>query len=867
MKHGVKPCALAVSLALMGLSSGLTHAQQDTSTEQTASGMERIAVTGSRIKRTDIEGPSPIQSIDATMIEGMGYENLQQLLERMPSTGAGTFSTRGNSQDSTANGAAAVSLRGMGPDATLVLINGRRVAISAFAESITNSFVDINSIPVSAIERIDILKDGASAIYGSDAVAGVVNVILKKDFDGLEINVGYGGTDGDASYDETTMNMVWGNQSDKASTTVIIDYFKNSRLAADEMGRFGTANQEPYGGMDFRSSRGYPGYFYVDGVKTIDPDCPADSATASGSCLFDYGPFGLTIPEAERVGFIGQFDYKLSSDLTAFMEVAVQHNTSEAGGAATPLDEDAGLTAPGSHPNNPFGQDVEIGRYRPVDAGARRWDISTDTLRFVAGLKGMIGDYDWEASVQKGRSKSEQTGNQSQGWVRVDWLQEQINLGNYNPFGGVTNPQSVIDEITTSLVRRGESRMTSADAHISGEAFDFGDDVVMMAAGVEYREEQVSDIPDIQFQQGLIFGTESVSANAERDQYAAYLELSIPLLEELELQLAGRYDHYSDFGSTTNPKIALRWAPNDEVTVRGSWAQGFRAPSLAQVGLGPSEKSQFFVDSYRCEATGLDCESLDYNIQFSGNPNLEAEESESWNVGVIWAPVQELGLSVDVWSITQDNKIDEQQFGLVYDAECNDQNSEICVRLPPQDGASLGVLQKIFNTYQNVTSQEASGVDFSANYMLAMQEYGELKFNLDWSYLNKFEKDNLDYTGEYGYPEHRWLFGTTWRLGAFDANLNISYIGEFEDTPDIDFDGILDFEDNTSRTVDSQVLVDLQGGWNYSDNVRLVVGVNNLFDEEPPFAIGDGDGDLYGYVSSIHNPRGRFLYTKATFRF
>lgn len=151
--------------------------------------------------------------------------------------------------------------------------------------------------------------------------------------------------------------------------------------------------------------------------------------------------------------------------------------------------------------------------------------------------------------------------------------------------------------------------------------------------------------------------------------------------------------------------------------------------------------------------------------------------------------------------------------------------------------------------------------------MLAMQEYGELKFNLDWSYLNKFEKDNLDYTGEYGYPEHRWLFGTTWRLGAFDANLNISYIGEFEDTPDIDFDGVLDFEDNTSRTVDSQVLVDLQGGWNYSDNVRLVVGVNNLFDEEPPFAIGDGDGDLYGYVSSIHNPRGRFLYTKATFRF
>ena len=864
MKQGVKRTAMAVSLAIFGVSTIPTALAQQT--QGADNEVERIAVTGSRIKRTDMEGPSPIQSIDASMIDGMGYENLQQLLERMPSTGAGTFSTRGNSQDSTANGAAAVSLRGMGPDATLVLINGRRVAISAFAESITNSFVDINSIPVSAIERIDILKDGASAIYGSDAVAGVVNVILKKDFEGLELNLGYGGTTG-PSYDETTASMVWGAQSDKSSSTVILDYFNNSRLSADEMGQYGTANQSAYGGMDFRSSRGYPGYFYVDGVKTIDPDCPEDSATESGSCLFDYGPYGLTIPKAERVGLIGQFDYQINADVTAFMEVAVQHNTSEAGGAATPLDEDAGLTVPGTHPDNPFGQDIEIGRYRPVDAGARRWDISTDTLRMVAGLRGVFMDYDWEASIQKGRSKSEQSGNQSQGWVRVDWLQDQINLGNYNPFGGVTNPDEVINDITTSLVRRGESRMTSVDAHITGEAFDFGDDVVMMAAGVEYREEEVSDIPDIQFQRGLIFGTESVSAQAERDQYAAYLELSIPLAEQLELQLAGRYDHYSDFGSTTNPKVALRWAPTDEVTVRGSWAQGFRAPSLAQVGLGPSEKSVFFVDQYRCAATGLDCESLDYNIQFSGNPGLEAEESESWNVGVIWAPVEALGLSIDVWSITQDNKIDEQQFGLVYDAECNNQNSEICVRLAPQAGESLGVIQKIFNTYQNVSSQEASGVDFSANYGLSLNNYGDLKFNLDWSYMNEFEKDGLDYTGEYGYPENRWLFGTTWMLGAFDANLNISYIGEFEDTPDIDFDGILDFEDNQSRMVDSQFLVDLQGGYNVSDSVRLVLGVNNLFDEEPPFAIGNGDSDLYGYVGGIHNPRGRFLYTKATFRF
>lgn len=297
--------------------------------------VERIEVTGSRIKRSDMEGPSPVQSISRADIDNMGYDNLQQLLERMPVAGSGTFSTRGNNQDSTANGSAAVSLRGLGADATLVLINGRRVAISAFAEGITNSFVDINSIPVSAIERIDILKDGASAIYGSDAVAGVVNVILKKDIDGIEVNLGYGGTDG-PNYEETSASIVWGTSNEKSSASVIIDYFKNTSLSSSEMGSLGTADQRALGGEDFRSSRGFPGYFYVDGVKTIDPACPADSATASGSCLFDYGPYGYIAPASERIGAISQFEYNFDNGITAFLEMAVQHNSSVAMGAPTP---------------------------------------------------------------------------------------------------------------------------------------------------------------------------------------------------------------------------------------------------------------------------------------------------------------------------------------------------------------------------------------------------------------------------------------------------------------------------------------------------------------------------------------------------
>ncbi|GGP86591.1 TonB-dependent receptor [Shewanella ulleungensis] len=846
-------CAIAVSLSFAPVSF-IAQAADDAQAK-----VERIEVTGSRIKRTDIEGPSPVQSLSKDDIANMGFDNLQQLLERMPANGSGAFSTRGNSQDSTANGGASISLRGLGPDATLVLINGRRVGSSAFAEGISNSFVDINNIPVSAIERIDILKDGASAIYGSDAIAGVVNIVLKKDIEGIEINLGYGDDSG-TGYDETTASLVWGVKADKGSASIILDYFTNGTLSAEDMGRFGTANQSPYGGEDYRSSRGYPGYFYVNGVKTIDPDCPADSATASGSCLFDYGPYNMTIPTSERVGAIGQFDYMLGEDLTAFLELSVQHNTSEAGGAPTPLDEDAGLTVPGSHPNNPFADDavIDIGRYRTVDAGARRWDIESDTMRIVAGLRGVINDWDWEVSAQRGRSESTQTGDRSQGWVRTDYLQAEIDAGNYNPFGGVTNSQDVIDRITTSLVRQGKSSITAYDASITGQAFTIADRDIMMAAGAEYREESVSDVPDEQFQRGLIFGTEAISAFGSRDQHAAYVEFSIPMTDSFELQLAGRYDSYSDFGSTTNPKIAFQWGISDELTARGSWSTGFRAPSLAQIGLGPSEKSDFLVDSYRCAADNVDCELLDYNFIFAGNPDLDAEESETWNVGMIWAPSQQFDIGFDLFNIVQDNKIDSLQNQDLYDEHCGDQNSTVCLRNAPQAGETFGTIDVIKSGFVNIGSQEVQGLDLSTHYALELNNYGDVKFGLEYSYLISFEKEidgeTIDYTGEYEYPQHRWLATTNWMMDDFAANVNLSYIGEFEDY-------------NKTRTVDAQLLVDMSGSYRINDMFKLSVGVNNVFDEEPSFAIGDGDADLYGYAMGVHNPLGRYVYTKVTMKF
>jgi outer membrane receptor protein involved in Fe transport len=844
--------------------------------EQDVEQMGEVVVTGSRIARAgDFESASPVDVIDRTSIEKAGFANLQQLLEKLPANGNGAFSTRGNNQDSTANGAASISLRGLGADATLVLVNGRRVAISAFAESITTNFVDINSIPVAAIERVEVLKDGASALYGSDAVAGVVNIILRKDFDGLELAGSFGQTT-ESGYDEQNYSAVWGFGGDDNNVTFIFDYFKNSTLENVERGTLGSANQTPQGGEDFRSSRGYPGRFFVDDVIERDPACPpGDIAGATGNtCVYDFGIWNLLVPEAERGGLMMMAHQDFGNGAQLFVELAAQHNNSKAQGAPTPLDEGAGLTVPTTNPGNPYvgATTLGISRYRTVDAGPRTWHIETDNLRGVVGVRGEFGDWDYEVAMQRARSETEQSGDRSDGWVRTDFLQQQINLGAYNPFGATQNPQDVIDQITTSLVRRGKAELTMYDASLSGSLFEFGDDAVRMAAGVEYREESVADVPDDQFQRGLIFGTESVSAAGSRNSWGAYVEFAVPLFKGLDLSAALRYDDYSDFGDTTNPKLSLRYAPIDSLAFRASWGTGFRAPSLAQVGLGPSQESRFFTDTFGCADNTVYCAATDYVIVFTGNPDLRAEESESFNVGVSFESAG-FSASLDYWDITQDDKIDEA-IGFTYQEECDDQASTICIRGTPLAGDELGPLQQINATFDNINKQSVNGIDIEASYHFDVGG-GRLGFGLIYSHMLDFERVELgpngdfvtrDLTGEYEYPEDRATLSADWDNEKWGVRAAVNYIGSFQDMPDSNFDTVPDYENDT-RDVGSMTTVNLQGRFNFTEDIKFLLSVDNAFDEAPPFAIGDGNNDLYGYVQSTHNPRGRFWTARAIFTF
>ncbi len=864
---------LGACVALLG-SLAATPVQAQQAADQP---LTEVVVTGSRIARAPgDDGPSPLIIVDRDTIEKSGYSNLQQLLEKLPVNGNGAFSTRGNNQDSSANGAASISLRGLGADATLVLVNGRRVAISAFAESVTTSFVDINSIPVAAIERVEVLKDGASAVYGSDAVAGVVNIVLRKNFDGFEASGVFGVTT-EKGYDEKSASVIWGTGSEDANITVILDHFSNSTLENKERGTLGSANQTAQGGEDFRSSRGFPGRFIVNGVTRIDPGCPTDRI-AGQTCLFDYGPFNLLAPEAKRTGALLLGHKKLSDNLEVFTEIAAQHNTSIAQGAPTPLDESAGLTVPVTHPNNPFvgATSIDIGRFRTVDAGPRVWHIDTNNLRAVLGLRGSIGGWDWEIAGQRAQSESDQTGSRSDGWVRTDFLQTEINAGRYNPFRGVINSPATIAAITTSLARQGSSSLTTFDSQITGKLFEISGRAVRMAAGLEYRKEDVTDVPDDQFQRGLIFGTEAVSAAASRHNWSAFVEFAVPLLDQLELEVAGRFDDYSDFGNTTNPKVALRWTPTDALAFRASWGTGFRAPSLAQIGLGPSQDSLFFADTFGCADNVTYCAPTDYTIVFSGNPNLQAEESDSLNFGVAWKFADSFNATLDYWDLKQKKKIDRVPFGFLYSQFCNVQNSTVCRRGAALPGDVLGPLQSVNTSFINISEQAATGLDLALTWNGELAG-GKLRVGLDYSYLMDFDRVELNATGtgfvtrslagEYKYPESRFTLTGDWDRNDWGLRASLSQVGSFEDTPDIDFDGTLDYDRNKSRMVGAFTTLNLQARYSGFTNTVVSLNIDNALDEAPPFAIGDGDVDLYGYVSSQHNPRGRFVSAKVTYKF
>ena len=859
---------LAALVTLLGTSLATSTgyaavADEESEDKSSAAVLQRLNVTGTRIRQIDMEGSSPVVSLDRDAIEQSGAMSLQDLLALLPEAGSGSFSTIGNDQDDTAPGGAGISLRGLGADATLVLVNGRRVAVSPWAKGITTSFVDINAIPLAAIERVEVLKDGASALYGSDAIAGVVNIILRESYNGVTLTGSFGDSTADEDASETRLSLMLGASGDAGRGLVVIDYYKRNALAYSDREVSETLDHRSQGGTDMRSAGGYPGTFLTpDGVWHIDPACPPEQIS-NGFCRFDYIKHQYASPQTERVGAFATWTYDLSQMTQLFTEVQMQRNNTLVVGAPSPTFFN--FTIPAAHPDNPYGADLQMA-YRFVESGPRAFDIDVTNLRGLIGLRGMFMGWDWETAYHISRSEADQVG--ISGMVNQLLAQQAIDDFSFSPFGGASNPAAVVDGFTVPTVREGQSRMEMVDARLSGPIMQMPFGFLGFAAGLEYREESIRDEPDLQFQQGLIIGTEATQARGERDVTSGYIELLVPAWEGLEVQLALRYDDYSDFGSTTNPKVGVLYQLNPSVSLRGSWGTGFRAPSLAQVGLGPTDESPVLVDELRCAtAGGTYCDPAEFPVMYSGNPDLDAEESESLVLGAVLQISDPLAVTLDYWRYEIEDGITTDTRQLLL-AEANDPTSlppgTIVRGTPSADDVLAGVpgrITEINDVLRNAATQETDGIDFGIRYR-QQSEIGLFSGSFSVTHVLSFDEQlneaapTEDLNGKFERPETRWSLTADLDRGTWGATAIVHYIGEFDDNDDA---GPV----SAARTVDSWTTLDLQTRVTMPWSGEVRVGMTNVLDEEVPFSAGT----FQGFVPSTHDPMGRFAYVAYTHRF
>lgn len=951
----IKPSCLAMAVCSTLLSPIYVNAAEQNASDEKS--VEKIVVTGSRIKGVDLEGKQPLVVINADDIRKSGATSVSELMRQISQTrgGEGSFSTSesGATSTSTPAGQAAASLRGLGPSSTLTLINGRRVAASSFASG-TQNFVDVNSIPLAAIERIEVLATGASAIYGADAVAGVINYILKKDYQGAELNLSYGNSFESTNEGKMNVNLVLGTDLAGGNLTVFADYYKRDAFSAQDRDFTRTpslVNSYSYLPKDT------PNIYYYSarsGNELGNPDCKSEFVTTEFGediCAYYRNEDDMLNSDLETAS-LGFIYSKEIGDLVWDTDFFYSHSDSQAISAPAAINQvddsegpwanETSLAVFSDEVRNDLLDQMYIDPYDTI-AGRELWgfrydarfgtprtvEVQTNALRIVSGLSGDIGEWEWESAVTLSKSESEQKASAgiynrykyhallsgelcSDGSI-ADYDQSSDNLScgagdllaMYNPFlaGDSANNDllAMSQEIPT---RDGESTVYGWDARVSGDLFEFNDQIIRAAFGIEARKEEITDIPSLNARARAeneylvdVFGFGSSLSEADRFQWGMFAELNIPLNDIVELQLAGRYDDYDDFGDTFNPKVAITVRPIDELILRASWSTSFRAPSLTQAGV----KLRTTTATYDCGANqsvaDLYCEGAgdqrSPNVLELGNANLRAEESESISVGFAYSPTDNTTLTVDYWNFQHDGLVDTDMTGALASAT-NDASLRHCGIVPEgetgisyeedlclvsdlngltieDDGANLSEILDAWVDFddpryaelplyrdhiiqlENTGEQNVSGVDLSFVHSVVFSQ-GELSFSVDATHYLEFERNKAgsfeleELIGTWRYPENIAMARVAWSGDAFYTSLTVDYTSEYQDDieglknrqiEEIDELGLLD--ENGQRDVDSWLTVRANIGYDF-ENMNINFTINNLLNEEPPVAYGSSRG-------------------------
>ncbi|WP_257386635.1 TonB-dependent receptor domain-containing protein [Tahibacter caeni] len=968
---------------------------------------EEIVVVGTHIRGAQTTAALPVVVVGQDQIDAASAVSGDELLRFIPQMGDVLFDASNNPQTSNAarGDVNSVNLRSLGVGNTLVLLNGRRLVQHPTSQGTSDTGTvpvqsfNSNAIPVAGLERLEVLLDGAAAIYGADAVAGVVNTVLQNDFDGFRVDTRYGTAEG-TSMDEFETSLFAGWNRDRDNLSLFVNYVDRSELwaadqdytASDDLRPLfagypdfanvasldGRASNTPWARLsvgtrpvirsDGTAVTNSAGAFHVQpqdfgcGVAFGDDLCLASGNhnfnTTNREMRYDTRHGTTVRPSVERLNTYLTGHYELTPDVEAFGELGFYRAVSEA--VQPPVVNLNSIWIPASNYWNPFGPThfadgtlnpnrlpnlsgvpdaglpVQMTNYRYVDAGFQRVRVENYQSRFVGGLRGEWGGFDWESALVYSEAQAEDRSPN----IDMTALQRQLALSTpdaYNPFGGGCagtptygdcSPSSpaAIDAIVFDLVRKSRTTLSMADFRLSrGDLFALPAGPAGIAFGLEARRETQRDDRDANLD-GTITFTDSVTGQTNLSNVAAvspnpdtegarnvgsgYVELAlplvspamdVPLVRQLDMQLAGRYEHYSDFGSVAKPKIALAWDLVDGLRLRGSYSEGFRAPNLEQTNATQYSRLANGVDHVRCEAdlragridSFAECSqnTAGVSLLVAGNPALEPEESTNTSFGVVFQPTflpEKLGrvtLTVDRWRIRQEQIVGllgvQTALTLDYLQRVGGGANPLVVRAAPTPedialfaGTGIdpaGQVISVADRFINLQPQTAGGLDFGLNWALRGTRFGNFNIDLNATKLLEFTRDpgpivNALYAardagtidantplpdptrliGQNGRPQWRASGALTWSRGPWRAGISSQYMSGFEQPDLLGVSG-------APFKVEHQLLTNLYGQYRFYNETTLRVGVRDVTDEGPSLADG-------GYRGSLQNPWGRYWY-------
>lgn len=936
-----------MGLSALALSAALAtpaHAQQPAS-----DGRDTIVITGSRIRVDPLDQLQPITTVGEEDIDKTGLTSTADILQRLP-IASGGLNQRNNNSGNFGNppdgggvgaGAAEIDLRYLGSRRVLVLVDGLRWVQGASASGVPGS-VDLNTIPAGMIERIEVLQEGASPIYGSDAIAGVVNIITKKHQDGLEASVQLGGYDeGDGFTQE--YNLSFGINDDRTSAVLGVSYLdQEGVLSADRpttafptpgatsclqggcssgtpLGRFIVTDPNTGTAMDMTlRSALLPGQ--VPAYNPANPTGPAspfkDFTTAD---RFNFQPFNYVVTPSERLGFFAQIEHEFAENLRFTGKATYVNRRSANQAAPLPLfvGPDAGngnlldqVTIDATNPFNPFGFDLEAGTLtfigrRLVEAGPRHYEQDINTWNLTGTLSGDVNLFDrnwfWDVNAVWSRNNAEQTFT---GNVNAQRVQQALGplaqcTGPCTPlnlFGGAgtITPQQLA---FIGFVQHDSSEQELRDfsANVTGDLFTLPAGPVQIALGLEHRETEGSFQPDAIVAAGLSSDIPAQPARGSIDVDEAYVEFSIPVLKdmplakELSVSLAARTFDYSTSGGDDTIKAGAVYRPIDDVLIRASWGQGFRAPSIGELFGTASRFDQEVVDpcsnflglnggvvrsatiQQNCIARGVPANGsyVQLNPQISvitsGNPNLTPETSESWNAGAVWSPsflenqpwTRGMTFEVNYADIELEGAIQAQNGQALLDRCAETLDLLACNTITR---TASGQVSGIANPLINIGGLQTKQVDFGITYGAPETSFGTFDLRLNVAHLNEFTEFVPTSAGlapvsregtergspDQAYPEWKTSFTVDWSMGPFAASLltrNVSSVTE------------------PGNKLDAVNYLDAQFRWtpDFMNTSTLTVGILNLTDEDPPACFSCG---LNNFDPTTYDPPGRFGYVR-----